>query len=116
VSRYLWPAAALITVGFMAAEYVPGRLSTAYAESLGPLFAGAWLALAFHIWWKKHQEQVLAMPSLQLRTVLGVAVVLLLLGGFRLLWVDPFLFVPMFWPLVEVAWTLWRRSQAATAP
>jgi hypothetical protein len=106
----------VITVGFMAAEYIPGRLSAVYAESLGPLLAGAWLSLAFRIWWQKHQDRVLAMPSLQLRTVLGLTLVLLLLGGFRLLWVDPFLSAPMFWPLVEVAWTLWRRSHAATAP
>jgi hypothetical protein len=87
-----------------------------YAGYVGPFLAGAWLSLAFRSWWQTHQRQVLALPSGQLRTLLAVAVLMLLLGGVRLLWVDPFLFGPMLWPLVEVAWTLWRRSQAATAP
>jgi hypothetical protein len=53
---------------------------------------------------------------MQLRLLLGSSLFLLLLGGFRLLWVDLFLFAPMLWPLVEVGWTLWRRSQQAAAP
>jgi hypothetical protein len=100
----------------MAADYIPGRLSDLYIESLGPFLAGAWLSMAFRAWWRRHQEQVLALPTMQLRLLLGSSLFLLLLGGFRLLWVDLFLFAPMLWPLVEVGWTLWRRSQQAAAP
>ena len=106
----------MITAGFMVAEYVPGHLSDVYVETVGPFLGGMWISLVFRGWWRRNQEQVLSLPAAQQYVILGFAGTLLLLGGVRLLWVDPFLFGPMMWPLVEIAWTLWRRSQPASSP
>lgn len=113
--RTLWLSALAITLGFMLADALPGRLSTLYAEALGPFFAGAWLAGVFRRWWQRNEGRVLAMPSTSLYAFLAVAAFLLMAGGIRLLWVNLWLFAPMLWPLVEIALTLRRRARRATA-
>jgi len=109
--RATWVSAIAITVGFMLADAFPGRLSTLYAEAVGPLFAGAWLAGLFRRWWRRNEERILALPSASLYALLLVAAFLLLGGGVRLLWLDPWLFAPMLWPLTEIALTLQRRGK-----
>jgi len=112
--RVTWVSAIAITAGFMLADAFPGRLSTLYAEALGPLFAGAWLAGLFRRWWRRNEERILALPSASLYALLLVAAFLLLGGGVRLLWLDPWLFAPMLWPLAEIALTLRRRARRPT--
>lgn len=115
MQRHTWLAAAAITVGFVLAEYLPGRMATLYSESLGPLMATSWLSFVCHQWWRDHQASVLRLPTSGLVALLGVAAFVLMFGGFRLLWVDPWLFAPMLWPLVEIALTLRKGRRGSTA-
>jgi hypothetical protein len=115
VSRLAWLSAAAITLAFMVADYVPGRLSTFYTDVLGPLAASTWLAAAARRWWHSHKESLLRLSTPRLTLLLAVAFLLLLLGGIRLLWVDFWLFAPFLWPLVEIAATLRSRSAQQSA-
>ncbi len=108
-------SAAAITLGFMVAEYLPGRFASTYAETLGPLLGTSWLSYVLHKWWREHEALVLQLSTWRLWAILAAALFLLLPGGFRLLWADFWLFAPMLWPLIEIALTLRRRSRRGMA-
>jgi hypothetical protein len=112
MSRTAWLAAAGITVGFVVAEYVPGRIASLYVESLGPLAASCWLGFALRRLWRGAPETLARQSSPVLYALLAFCCMLLLLGGFRLLWVDPWLFGIAVAPLWEAIKILQRRAGA----
>jgi hypothetical protein len=115
VSRSAWLVAAAITVGFFVAEYAPGKVASLYVESLGPLAAGCWLGFACQRPWRRGPETLARQSSPVLYALLAVSGMLLLLGGFRLFWVDPWLFGIAVAPLWEAIKILRGRASAMSS-
>ena len=84
MTRNVWLAAAAITLGFLIAEYVPGRAWTFYVETLGPFLGIAWLGHVLTHAWGDLKGTLESMESHSLRGIVAVFAFLLVLGGFRL--------------------------------
>ena len=110
MGRLAWFAAAAITAGFMAAEYLPGRFATLYAESLGPLAGSMWLGAALQQLWKRTNQSIPTLPSPTLIAIVLFFGLPLLLGGYHLFWVDPWLFGLAVAPMWEAIKVLLARS------
>jgi hypothetical protein len=115
VSRSAWLVAAVITVGFVAAEHAPGKVATLYVESLGPLAASCWLGFALQRLWRSAPDTLARQWSPVLYALLAGFGMLLLLGGFRLLWVDAWLFGIAVAPLWEAIKILRARTSALSS-
>jgi hypothetical protein len=113
MGRRIWLYAAAITVGFVLAEYVPAGPSRLYAETFGPFLATSWLAYLMRRWWRENEARVLGLPTSGLAAIIAIAAFGAILGGFRLLWVDFWLFAPMLWPFLAMYKTLRKRLEGS---